>query len=88
MAERTADGGCLGCELVAHKPKTLIDGRTVCSSCEDWRLECEARAVLDLPSLESRRAHLAGIEKARGKEAGDRLRRAMMDEWKRRKVAA
>ena len=39
---------------------TLLDGRQVSSWSEDWRHECEARAVLALPTLRQRRAYLYG----------------------------
>ena len=38
----------------------LVDGRQVCSWCEAWRHECEARAILALPTLRKRRAMLCG----------------------------
>lgn len=54
---------CLGCNLIELKPVTLRTGEVVCSSCESWRVECEARYVLDLPTLEGRRTYLASIGK-------------------------
>lgn len=39
---------------------TLIDGRQVDSSSEEWRHECEARAILAIPGIRWRRAHLYG----------------------------
>lgn len=52
----------------------LLDGREVASDSEEWRHECEARAIAALPSLAERRSHLEGIEKRRGKDAADALR--------------
>ena len=60
---------------------TLIDGTTVDSSSEAWRHECEARAILALPTLADRRAHLEAIEARRGKPEADRLRVTMGRIW-------
>lgn len=60
---------CLGCNNIEVKPVKLVDGRTVCNTCEDWRHECEARAIMDLRSTNERRAWLEGIEKKRGQAA-------------------
>ena len=56
----TRDGG-LGCNRleVDDECRTLIDGRVVCSWCEDWRAECQARAILQMPK-EKRRAFMFG----------------------------
>lgn len=81
-----AENGCLGCELIATKPVTLRDGRVVCSCCEDWRAETEARYVLNKPTADGRRAYLDGVEKKRGRIAADRLREAVKAEWARRKA--
>lgn len=59
----------------------LIDGRAVSDTSEDWRHECEARAIAALPTLEERRAWLESLEKKRGKEAVDRLRATMKALW-------
>ena len=83
-----AENGCLGCELIAVKPVTLRDGRTVCSNCEDWRAETEARYVLTKPTAETRKAYLDGVEKKRGQIAADRLREEVKAEWQRRKDMA
>ena len=60
---------------------TLIDGTTTDTSSEAWRHECEARAILALPTLADRRAHLDAIEKRRGKPEADRLRATMGALW-------
>lgn len=39
---------------------TLIDGRQVSNYSEEWRHECEARAILAIPGIRWRRAHLYG----------------------------
>mgnify|MGYP000911938337 CR=1 FL=1 len=60
----------------------LLDGRDVSSESEDFRHECEARAVASMPTRDARRAHLAGVEKARGKLVADRLRATIMSLWR------
>lgn len=59
------DGRCL--------PVALYDGRPSCSWSEDWRHECEARHILNLPTRDDRRAWLADIQKLRGRSARERL---------------
>lgn len=75
---------CDRCERKTYQPVTLSDGRIVCSSCEDWRHECEIRHVCAIPDVELRRAYLAGVEKKRGKVACDRLRFGVADMWKKK----
>lgn len=58
-----------------HKPQcattvVLIDGRQVCSWSDDWRHECEARHVANMPTTAMRRAYLFGIPNAFGKLQG------------------
>lgn len=60
---------------------TLVDGRQVDSSSEEWRHEAEARAIAKLPTLAERRAWLDDIERKRGKAVADRLRRTMRKLW-------
>ena len=57
---------------------TLIDGTVVPRDSDEFRHECEARAVLALPTLEQRRQWLADIEAGRGKPARERLERTML----------
>lgn len=42
---------------------TLIDGSQVSNYSDEYRHECEARAILDIPLLQDRRAYLYGVEK-------------------------
>lgn len=55
-------------------PVTLIDGRVVHSTSEDWRAECEARAVAHMTTTQQRHEYVAVVERARGKTAADALR--------------
>lgn len=63
---------------------TLLDSREVPADSEEWRHECEARAIAALPTLADRRAWLEGIEARRGKADADRLRETMRELWKQR----
>lgn len=69
------------------KPVTLHDGRVVDSSSDEWRLECESRAVLRLPAmgrsrgLRTRRDYLDTIEKRRGIEARKALESRLLAVW-------
>ena len=66
---------CLACTLA--KATTLRTGVVVCSSCEAWRHECEARDTLKrpLPEIEH---YFELVEKARGAEAKHNLRNEMI----------
>lgn len=66
---------CLNCSHIETAPITLRDGRIVCSKCEAWRLECEARHVLKLPH---RRDYLDEVRRKRGEEAYHALRNEMV----------
>jgi len=57
---------------------TLRDGSTVCSSCPEWLIECEARHLLSMP-LAERRAELANRQKKRGVAAVEALKNVMLD---------
>lgn len=63
-------------------PVTLVDGRTVGSWSEDWREECEARAVCKLPRKHDRRMYLLAVEKKRGREAMKRLELLVFAVWR------
>ena len=63
--------------------KTLHDGREVPSDSEEWRAECEARYLLNRPSIDERRALLAAIEKRRGKAAREDLEQRALAIWRK-----
>lgn len=63
---------------------TLIDGTEVDSASEAWRHECEARAIASLPTLAERRAWLESIERKRGTDEAERLRRTIGKLWESR----
>lgn len=60
----------------------LIDGSEVASDSEAWRHQCEAAHIAALPTLEARRDWLEKINRKRGAEAGDSLRRTMKALWR------
>jgi hypothetical protein len=56
---------CAGCNrLETDQVVKLIDGTTVCTYCEAWRAECEARHILSIPDKVARREYLRGREEA------------------------
>lgn len=65
----------------------LHDGRIVSSWSEDWRLECEAIYLLEMP-LHRRREALAHREKERGKQAVQKLQSVMAQIFYLRKQRA
>ena len=67
--------------MIAGQFVTLLDGRQVDSDSEDWRHECEARAIAALRPLEARRAWLETLEHKRGKAEADRLRDTIKALW-------
>lgn len=64
---------------------TLIDGTEVDSASEAWRMECEARQVLRMPTLTVRQEYLATIAKRRGEPASDQLKQKILQIWQRNK---
>lgn len=72
---------CLGCNNIEVKPVKLHDGRTVCSSCADWRHECEARAIMAMHTLQDRRAQLDGVQAKRGLPARKELETTIKALW-------
>ena len=66
---------CLGCNLIETSPVTLRDGRVVCSSCNAWRLECEARMAL---KRRDRKEYLEKVRQKRGVDAAVELRNEML----------
>ena len=77
----TSKTECKQCD----KPRSvgLVDGRQVCSYCDAWRNECEARQLLTMP-LDARRRQLKQIEEKRGKEATNLLRETMIVLWQKK----
>ena len=65
--------------LPAFEPQlvTLIDGSMAFNDSDAWRHECEARFVLNLPSLDDRRVWLFDLERRRGPEAVAEMKATM-----------
>lgn len=74
---------CITCQHPGKPRTTLVDGRDVCTWCEDWRHECEARQILSMPTLARRRAHLYGTKNEYRKPAGGILQIRGEDELRR-----
>jgi len=66
---------CLGCNLIETAPVTLRNSLVVCSSCEAWRLECEARMAL---KRRDRKEYLEKVRQKRGVDAAVELRNEML----------
>jgi len=75
---------CLGCNNIETHPVTLVTGTVVCSSCEAWRHECQAKAIAALPTLAERRAHLDGIQARHGLPARQALETTIKLLWQNR----
>lgn len=74
---------------------TLVSGAEVDSASEPWRHECECRHILNLPTLQQRRAWLygtldqwgkykGGLLQRRGEAAVKRIEATMLELWKAR----
>ena len=61
---------------------TLHDGREVLSDSREWLLECEAKYVLNQPTIEARRSLLAAIEKRCGATAREELEQRALYIWR------
>ena len=85
---QAVDHRCLGCGQ--HHPDarevTLVDGTTASSYSEAWRLECEARSILNMRPLAARQSHLYRLEKTRGKDVAEQLRDKMLEIWNARQA--
>ena len=66
----------------------LLDGRDVSGHSEEWRHECEARAILNMPGQFVRRRHLERIELRRGWEERRRLEATILALYDALTVAA
>jgi uncharacterized Zn finger protein (UPF0148 family) len=69
---------CTGCEKCETGPVVeLMDGRVVCNTCPDWRMECEARSLLKNENSEIR--DLLDKRRRAGRKDVDELRAMMLD---------
>lgn len=85
----------MSCPQCDHPRVRLLDGRQVCTYSQDWRHECEARAVLAMPDKLQRRQYLRGayegeklirrgILQIRGEKACAELEATIRQIWERR----
>ena len=65
----------------------LFDGREVDSASEDYRHECEARAIMMLPTTMDRRVWLEHIETKRGKTVRATLQAKISELWPSRNLS-
>jgi hypothetical protein len=81
------------------KMVTLMDGSKVDHCSEEWRHECEARAILNMPtkgrrqdylygSLDHRGNSRGGVLQIRGEAAVRRLEETILALWELRKQSA
>lgn len=79
---------CEDCaRLEAGPVVTLVDGSQCCSYCELWRVECEARHILKMPSRDLRRDYIERIKAKRGEAAGRQLADVVLAVWEARRPA-
>ena len=50
---------------------------------EQWRMECEARHVTNMPTLKDRRGYLERIGIKRGQAARKQLEQEILRQWKK-----
>lgn len=65
----------------------LHDGRTVGSWSEDWKYECEARAVLRMPTKMARNGYLTRVRQRRGDDAANALEKLARAIWRADRAA-
>lgn len=78
----------LGCQRLEDEKTTLVElstGQKVCSYCPEWLLECEAKALLELPLSERKRLLLA-FEAKRGPKSVEILKSRMTLIFNKRKL--
>lgn len=56
------------------------------TSSEEWRRECEARHVCNLPTLKARRQYIIGVLEKRGEKATQQLEADIRIQWEKRGV--
>lgn len=52
----------------------------------EYRMECEARMVCDMPTKERRAEYLALVERKRGPAGAEKLKAAVRKEWNERRA--
>lgn len=67
--------------MIGETTVTLIDGRQVSSNSEEWRAECEARAVCRLRTRLNRHDYMERVKEKRGEESAEALRQLVLRVW-------
>lgn len=73
--------------LATWRPSTvtLHDGRQVLSDSDEWRMECLAAKVLDMPTREERRQWLDAWSKRHGEASCKAVEQHIVAIWESRK---
>jgi hypothetical protein len=69
-------------------PVRLVDGREVLSDSEEWRHQCEAQTILNMPGKLKRQAMLTRVEEKRGKLSRTNIELTIMALWKASRPAS
>lgn len=72
----------VNCANWVASPVTLVDGTVVMNDSEEWRFQCEAQHILNLPNKQARQVLLSSIEGRRGNLVRLALERKIMELWK------
>lgn len=68
-------------EAFTNRRFSRLLNQEVASDSEEWRHECECVAILNMPSRDRRNEHLRLMEKIRGVDAVNKIRRDGMTLW-------
>ena len=69
------------CTNMRERMVELHDGRQVSNDSEEWRAECEARAVVRMSTKMERRAYIWRVREKRGDAAANALERLVRELW-------
>jgi hypothetical protein len=67
---------------------TLVDGTEVSNYSQEWRHQCEAQHILNMPSKQARQVLLSEIENRRGSPARRALENLILALWKAKQPPA
>jgi hypothetical protein len=70
---------------IKDKTKQLVDDRMVCTDCQHWIIECEARFILSMAKMK-RRSMLETRELKRGKASVDKLKEVIHAVFNKQRV--
>lgn len=74
---------CDACGQVHPDAKLVLlhDGREVGNYSEEWRLECEAKFVVNMATLDKRRSYLSAVAEKRGNAESLKLQDRIRSLW-------